>query len=386
MFSHGRPGGRPAMTGQATPGSGPAPITVLRPLLPRAAEVLPYLDRIDATRIYSNYGPLCLELQQGLARWLGAKAGVGGVRVVTASSGTTAIEIALRARALPGRRFCLMPAFTFIASAHAVCNAGLEPVLTDVEEARFTLTPALAEAAMAELPEPPAAVLVVSAFGAPPDVAGWEDFEAKHGVPVVFDAAAAVTSLRRIGRQPLAVSLHATKVFGIGEGGAVITTDAALADRLAANTGFGFVGTDRVSAERAGNYRISEYAAAVGLAVLAGIDAKEQRLLHLGGLYAEALRNSPCRLQEGAGTEWATMTLNVVIPADRLEGSLSRLDAAGIQWRRWWGLGTHRHPAFADLRRTALPVTEELAPRVIGLPFYEGLTEAEIGRVAEALR
>ncbi|WPB83355.1 DegT/DnrJ/EryC1/StrS family aminotransferase [Sediminicoccus rosea] len=376
----------PTSQGTAELESAPAPIAVLRPLLPPATDVLPFLSRIDASRIYSNYGPLCQELQQGMARWLGAKAGTEGVRVVTASSGTTAIEIALRARALPGRRFCLMPSFTFIASAHAVCNAGLEPVLTDVEADRFTLTPALAEAALAQLPEPPAAVLVVSAFGAPPDVAAWEAFEAAHGIPVVFDAAAAVTSLRQIGHQPLAVSLHATKVFGIGEGGAVITTDGALADRLVANTGFGFASGERVSTERAGNYRISEYAAAVGLATLAGIDAKEQRLLRLGGLYAEALRNSPCRLQHGAGTEWATMTLNVVIPHERLDRTLRQLDAAGIQWRRWWGLGTHHHPAFADLRRTALPVTEDLAPRVIGLPFYEGLTEAEIGRVVEALR
>lgn len=364
----------------------PTPIAVLRPLLPPAASVLPFLGRIDATRIYSNYGPLVLELQQGMAQWLGARAGVEGVQVVTTSSGTTAIEIALRARALAGRRLCLMPSFTFVASAHAVCNAGLDPFLTDVDPETLTLTPALAEAALSGLPEPPAAVLVVSAFGAPPDLAGWEAFEATHGIPVVFDAAAAVTSLARIGLQPLAVSLHATKVFGIGEGGAVITTDVTLANRLQANTGFGFAGAERVSAERAGNYRISEYTAAIGLAALAEIEAKVGRLRQLGGLYAEALRNSPCRLQPGAGTDWVTMTLNVVVPADRLERTLKRLDGAAIQWRRWWGLGTHKHPAFANLPRTALPVTEDLAPRVIGLPFFEGLTEKEIARVAEALQ
>jgi dTDP-4-amino-4,6-dideoxygalactose transaminase len=366
------------------------PVVILRPLLPPAEVLLPFLRRIDATRIYSNYGPLWHEFSEEFSAWLGARAGIesgsGGVRVVPTSSGTTAIELALRARAQPDRRLCLMPSFTFIASAHALCNAGLEPFLLDVEESTFVLTLAIAIAALAQLPAPPAAVLVVSAFGAPPDVRGWQAFEAEHGIPVVFDAAAAATSLREIGHQPLAVSLHATKVFGIGEGGAVITTDAALADRLVAMTGFGYVGSERVSSFRGGNYRISEYTAAVGLAVLADIEAREHRLLALGTRYAEALRNLPCRLQQGAGTDWATMTLNVVVPADRLEVTLARLEAGAVQWRRWWGLGTHRHPAFAGLPRANLSVTEQLAPRVIGIPFYDGLPAAHLARVADALR
>lgn len=363
-----------------------APVAVLRPHLPPADAILPFLREIDGSRIYSNYGPLWQRFRQDMAAWLRRRAGVEAtVHVVPTSSGTTAIEIALRDRAVPGRRLCLMPSFTFIASAHAVCNAGLEPYLLDVDEASFVLTPEIVAAALPGLREPPAAILVISAFGAPPDTLAWEAFEAEHGIPVVFDAAAAVTSLRGIGPAPLCVSLHATKVFGIGEGGAVITTDAALADRLVAMTGFGFAGAERVASLRGGNYRISEYAAAVGLAVLDVIEEKERRLFEVGAHYAEALRNSPCRMQPGAGTEWATMTLNVVVPPDRLDAVLRKLDAAQVQWRRWWGLGTHRHPAFAELPRSDLSVTESLAPRVIGLPFHDTLTPAEVERVAACL-
>lgn len=362
------------------------PVAVLRPRLPSADAILPFLREIDASRIYSNYGPLWQRFRRQFGSWLSRRAdGEPPVHVVPTSSGTTAIEIALRDRALPGRRLCLMPSFTFIASAHAVCNAGLQPHLVDVEEATLVLTPAIAAGVLKGLPEPPAAVLVISAFGAPPDVQGWEAFEAEHGIPVVFDAAAAATSLRRIGTAPLCVSLHATKVFGIGEGGAVITTDGALADRLVAMTGFGFLGAERVASLRGGNYRISEYAAAVGLATLAEIGEKERRLFAVGALYAEALRNAPCRLQPGAGTEWATMTLNVLVPPDRLDGVLAKLDAGRVQWRRWWGLGTHRQPAFADLPRSDLSVTERLAPCVIGVPFHDALTPAEVERVAACL-
>jgi len=361
------------------------PIPVLRPSLPAIDRVLPFLRRIDETRIYSNNGPLWAAFRDGFAEWLANRAAADGVCVVPTSSGTTAIEVALRLRATEGRQFCLMPSFTFIASAHAVCNAGLTPFLVDVDADALVVTPALAELAMRSMPTPPAAVLVISAFGAPPDVEAWETFEREHGVPVVFDAAAAATSLRRIGRQPLCVSLHATKVFGIGEGGAVITTDRDAAARLESMIGFGFSSGGRQSELRGGNYRISEYTAAMGLAVLQEIDAKDAALRRLGAYYARALSGSCARLQQPSGDDWATMTFNVTLPRAEAQARLDRFDAEGVAWRRWWGLGTHRHDAFADLPRDNLDVTDDIAPRVIGLPFFTDLSAAQIARVAACL-
>ncbi len=361
------------------------PVPVLRPSLPTVDRVLPFLRRIDETRLYSNHGPLWTAFREGFAEWLGHRAGILDVCVVPTSSGTTAIEVALRHRALEGRQFCLMPSFTFIASAHAVCNAGLTPFLVDVDADALALTPALAERAMRGMSAPPAAVLVISAFGAPPDVEAWEAFEQEHGVPVVFDAAAAATSLRRIGRQPLCVSLHATKVFGIGEGGAVITTDRDMAARLESMIGFGFSSGSRQSDLRGGNYRISEYTAAMGLAVLQEIDAKDAALRRLGRDYARALADSSVRLQQPSGGDWATMTFNVTLPRAEVQARLDRLDAGAVGWRRWWGLGTHHHAAFAELPRADLSVTEDIAPRVIGLPFFADLTPAQIARVAACL-
>ena len=85
-----------------------------------------------------------------------------------------------------------MPSFTFIASGHAVCNAGYEPFLVDIDERSFVITPAIAAAALRSMLESPAAVLVISAFGAPPDVPAWQAFEHDHGIPVIFDAAATI--------------------------------------------------------------------------------------------------------------------------------------------------------------------------------------------------
>jgi dTDP-4-amino-4,6-dideoxygalactose transaminase len=349
-------------------------IPVLVPKLPGTEELIPFLRRIDANHWYSNYGPLWREFRDTLTLYMSRRTGRPDLRLSFASSGTTAIELALRLRAVAGRRFCLVPSFTFIASAHAICNAGLEPFLLDIDERSLVLTPEIVERALPRLPEAPAAVLVVSAFGAPPNVRAWEAFERTHRIPVVFDAAAALMSLDTVGHQPICVSMHATKVFGIGEGGAVLSTDSGLIDRLTAMTGFGFASGSHASSIRGGNYRISEYAAAIGLAVLATIEQKVARLQSVIRCYASGLRNSRVRLQDGVGEQWATMTLNVLLPPESVKDTLGVLDRAGVEWRRWWGLGCHTHPAFAGVASLPLPATRDLAPRVIGVPCHTELS------------
>jgi dTDP-4-amino-4,6-dideoxygalactose transaminase len=356
-----------------------ATIKVLRPRLPAAAKLLPYLERIDSSRTYSNYGPLNGEF----ARRLGEL--VGGSHTTLTSNGTTAIELALRLRCAQGGH-CLMPAFTFIATAHAVCNAGLTPYLLETDPNSLALTPEIAAAALGSVPGPVAAVLVVSAFGAPPDFAGWAAFEQKHGIPVVFDAAAALTSLSGIGEQPVCVSLHATKTLGIGEGGAIFCADRGLMERATAMTGFGFVGQERLSSLRAGNYRISEYSAAVGLAGLDGLPARIQEMRELTAAYASRLEGKAVRLQQGVGTDWVTMTLNVIVPAGDVAATTRRLDDAKVEWRRWWGLGCHRHTGFKDVPTSDLSATDALAPRVIGLPFHDDLSPADLDRVTGCLQ
>lgn len=356
----------------------PAVIRVLLPRLPETVKLIPYLERIDRSRTYSNYGPLSGEFAQRLGEL------VGGSHTTLTSNGTTAIELALKLRSKPGG-YCLMPAFTFIASAHAVCNAGLTPFLLEADPNSLALTPEIAAAALDSVPGPISSVLVVSAFGAPPDLAGWAAFEERYGIPVVFDAAAAVTSLSGIGKQPVCVSLHATKTLGIGEGGAIFCSDSDFIARAKAMTGFGFAAAERVSSVRAGNYRISEYAAAVGLAGLDGLPRRLEEMSALTLAYASLLKGKDVHLQPGVGTDWVTMTLNVIVPAEKADATTQRLDDAKIEWRRWWGLGCHRHPAFSDVPTADLSATDILARRVIGLPFHDGLSAADLERITRCI-
>jgi dTDP-4-amino-4,6-dideoxygalactose transaminase len=194
-----------------------------------------------------------------------------------------------------------------------------------------------------------------------------------------------VTNIDSIGHQPLCFSLHATKVLGIGEAGAIVTTDQALADRTTAMTGFGFLGAGRVSEVLGGNYRISEYTAAVGLAALARLDRKIERLKCVSEAYLSRFAGLDLETQSGCGANWVTMTFNVILPQRRLEGTLARFDVQGIQWRRWWGLGCHKHQAFAGCAAADLSVTTSVAPRVIGIPFFEGIREDQVESVCAAL-
>lgn len=357
-------------------------IPVLIPSLPETDAIVPYLRRIDEAHIYSNYGPLTKAFTDRLCRFISAQSGGDPVDAALTSNGTTAIELALRYRSA-GRtgRICVMPSWTFIATAHAAANVGLTPYFTDVDPVTLALTPEIAARALSANPGDVAAVIVVSPCGAPIEIGAWEAFEEEHGVPVIFDAAAAGLNLRHVGAQPLCISLHATKALGIGEGGAIISSDAAMVAAITSMTGFGFSAGRRVSEMRGGNYRISEYAAAVGLAVLDDLDARIARLREVSLAYVAGFERIGVSMQAGFGREWLTMTANAIFDARVVAGVTAAFDESGIQWRRWYGGGCHTHPTFAACPHDGLPATRGVAETAIGVPFFPMIASEQIAQV-----
>ena len=359
---------------------------VARPRLPSAARVLPYLREIDGNAWYTNHGPLTRRFQAGLAAHWGVEAG----EVALLANATAALTLALLAAgAAPGSR-CLMPSWTFAASAGAVRAAGLVPHFVDVQPGTWAPDPDrmrhLASAGGV------GAILVVCPFGAPLDLPAWDAVQAATGVPVVVDAAAVFDTLRaggpmRPGACPLAVSLHATKVFGIGEGGALICRDPAWLERVRRLANFGFLGTR--TAELAGvNAKLSEYAAAVGLAGLDTWRDARTRWAAAARCYGRRLHGCEAApgFDPGSTGGWVSSTLNVLLPrdwdVDLDAGTFAKL---GIGTLRWWGPGCHGQPAYRDCPRQPLPVTEDLARRCTGLPFWQDITGDEVGRVCAAL-
>src|ERR1039457_1626930 len=151
-----------------------------------APEILPYLQAIDEARWYSNYGPLVTRLEQQLARRLGMTTG----GVVTTASATAGLTAALLARRAPAGSFCLMPSWTFAATAHAARAAGLIPWFHDVLRSTWALDPGAVRETLKRLAGKVGAVIAVSPFGAPLQLAPWRGLEEKTGIPGVGDAAA----------------------------------------------------------------------------------------------------------------------------------------------------------------------------------------------------
>jgi dTDP-4-amino-4,6-dideoxygalactose transaminase len=355
----------------------------MRPQLPRAEELLPFLSRIDEARWYSNHGPLLRELTERFA----ALFRVPPAAVSIVANGTVALSAALLAAgAKPGLK-CLLPSWTFVGSAAAVWGANMVPHFVDVSPDTWMLDPAQLRK-RTDLHEV-GAVMVVSAFGSPVDTAAWDGFTEETGIPVVIDGAASFDTVASIaaaapGRSPIMISLHATKVFGVGEGGLLLSTDEALIRRFNQVCNFGV--WDSPAGQILGyNGKLSEYNAAVGLAMLETWNERRALVAKLTDLYARRLKAVPAASTvPGYGSGWVSCYCNVrtATPAGPV---IETLKAAGIETRRWWQSGVHVQKAYQHFPRDPLPVTEALAARVFGLPFFHDLSDEQVERVVTAL-
>ena len=366
-------------------------IKLLIPDLPCADALLPWLRRIDASRRYTNFGPLVQELEQTLAQdWPTAKAGtqLSPLQVLTMNTGTAPLELAIAAMDLPMAGEVLLPAFTFPATASAVLRNGLQVLFADVASDSWQLTPEMARAAAAQ--RPLALVIPVAVFGCPLDVDAWDDFVADTGIPVLMDAAAAFGNQAIGHRCHATFSLHATKPFGVGEGGLFVTRDAELAAKVKRLANFGFK-QGRVWAAGS-NAKMSEYAAAVGLCQWARRNQLESRRASLWTSYRSALAALPgVSLQSGftgAANVPANVVLRLPIAAEQVLAALLR---EGIETRRWYYPPLQRHPAFAacpifvPLNDSVMPVTESLAEYSLGLPWHGFLRTQDLARIQRVL-
>jgi len=359
-----------------------AQIRVLVPDLPVADALIEALRGIDARRWYTNGGALSVEFERALAALVARRSKVAQ-HCVTTSSGSTALEIALACLRLPASSRVLLPAYTFPATANAVLRAGHVPVLCDICPDTWSLTPALARAALAR--ERFDAVLPVAVFGVPLPVEAWDAFGVETGVPVIIDAAAALGAMGGAQRAVIAYSLHATKPLGIGEGGVVATASAAFAARVRRMANHGFESGEVTTPGT--NARLSEYAAAIGLAQLARWPCVFARRRAIWNRYRDGLADvRGVSLQAGTDDPPAVLTVTTDVAAEAVARSLAR---DSIETRRWYAPPLHRHRAYANVAHAVpagdLPVTTHVAAHAIGLPFHTALSMDDVDRVVRAL-
>lgn len=314
----------------------------------------------------------------------------GAAHAVGVGNGLDALTLALRAAGVGPGDEVIVPSHTFAATWLAVIQAGARPVPVEPDPASCTIT---AEAAGAALSPRTAAILPVSLYGHPVDMDPILALAADRGLFVLEDAAqshGAEYRGRRTGglAHATAFSFYPTKNLGaLGDGGAVTTSDAGLAERLRKLRNYG--SARKYEHELAGvNSRLDELQAAFLRARLPRLEAANARRRAHAAAYGKALAGVPGLILPGEAV-WARHVyhLYVVRCADRAAAQV-RLDAAGVQTLIHYPTACHRQPAFAELGFKAgqFPLAERLAAEVLSLPMWPAMAPQAVEQAAEALR
>jgi perosamine synthetase len=307
---------------------------------------------------------------------------------VAVSSGTSALELALMALRIGPGDEVLVPALTWPSPAHAVRLRGATPVLVDVDPAEWNAT---AEAFAKARTERTRAAIAIDQFGAPARHGAIA--EALNGLPVIEDAACAIGSVidgRPAGSFGIVAcfSFHPRKVITTGEGGAVVTDDPILAERLRVLRNHGQAEPGSF-VEAAGNHRMTEVAAAIGLCQLARLPKMLAHRQKLGDVYRAELADLPLTPQRWAeGARGNEQTFGVILhptavpPRDVVIDKLrARRVQAGIL-----SYALHRLPSVGPQPDDAFPAASALADRGLALPMHAELDDDDLDVVVAAIR
>jgi perosamine synthetase len=366
-----------------SPAHGPA----IRPVIPvyrpdlSGNERRYVLDCIDSSWI-SSLGVYIEQFECALAEATGA------AHAVAVCNGTVALHLALHCLGVGPGDEVIVPSFTYIASVNTIAQTGATPVFADCRAADWMLDPA--DVARRITPRT-RALLPVHLYGGAADMPALMALARAHGLAVVEDCAEALGTTiagRHVGLfgEVGTFSFFGNKTVTCGEGGMVICTDAALAQRLRMVKGQGQSLTRRYWHEMLGfNYRMTNIAAAIGLAQIERLGPTLARKRAIGRQYRAMLAALPVTFQaideRVAASDWlVSLLLPPGVDRDRL---MAAMFSRGVDTRPVFYCA-HQMPMYAA--GAVLPVSEDIAARGISLPSYPTLTELEMERVAESLR
>ena len=246
--------------------------------LPTFNKTKKYYEQIDKNLIYSNNGPLVRQLKKSLAE----KFNIDQNYLTITSNGTVSLKTILRAiielKLEMGQiheknfsdLYCLVPSFTFVASAMSIIESGLQPIFIDIEGDNGLISPITVKRFLEKKivdRDKIIAIMPVSPFGAKINKNQWVEFKNEHDIEIVYDEAWCFDSFNDVSLSPSAISLHASKSFGCGEGGLIISKDTEITNHCKKFINFGF-DNNKISQIVGTKGKMSEYNAAVALANL----------------------------------------------------------------------------------------------------------------------
>jgi dTDP-4-amino-4,6-dideoxygalactose transaminase len=339
-------------------------------------------------RWFTNAGQLVQELEARLCEFLGVR------HCIVICNGTVALQIACHALQLSGE--VIVPAFTFVATAHALQWEGTRPIFAEVDPRTHNIDPTKVQELITERTS---AIVGVHVWGRACDTVALEAIAERHELPVIYDAAHAFgckhagEMIGNFGRCEV-FSFHATKFFNSFEGGAIATNDDELANKIRLMKNFGFVKLDTV-VHLGTNGKMPEICAAMGLACFEKLDEIVAVNRRNHQLYEDGLAGLPgIRLLSYADQEGSNWQY-IVVEVDEAEAGLSRdalveaLHAGKVRARRYFYPGCHRMEPYKTLypdQVERLPATDALCQRVLVLPTGTAVSPEDIGYVCDLIR
>ena len=362
------------------------PIPLAKPELGAREEEL-VLEVLRSGRL--SLGPMGERFERAFAEWLGVE------DAVAVSSGTTGLHLGVRALGWGAGDEVLTSPFSFVASANCLLYEGARPVFCDVDPATLNLDP---EAAAGAVGERTKGILPVHIFGYPAAMPELEALASRHGLSILEDACEALGAVdsegRRVGaRGNLATfAFYANKQMTTGEGGMIVPRDPDEAVRLRSerNQGravdMGWLDHDRLGF----NYRLSDLAAALGVAQVEKLDSLLEHRAAVAQMYEARLAGlegvrTPIAGRGSEVRSWFVYPVRLAAGIDR-DATIARLAERGVASKAYLPC-IHLFPHLRELgyREGQFPVAEAAAADSLALPFFPAMGEEQVERVCQEL-
>jgi perosamine synthetase len=336
-----------------------------------------------------SLGPMGERFERELAAWLGVE------DAVAVSSGTTALHLGVRALEWGRGDEVLTSPFSFVASANCLLYEGAKPVFCDVDPVTLNLHPAAAAAAVGERTK---GILPIHIFGYPAAMPELEALAARHGLGVLEDACEAIGAVDSEGRAAGArgnlatFAFYANKQMTTGEGGMIVPSDSQAAARLRSERNQGRA-ADMGWLDHGGlgfNYRLSDLAAALGVAQVEKLDSLLGRRTAVAALYEQRLAGVegvavPIAARGQERRSWFVYVVRLADGVDR-DATIAQLAARGIASKAYLPC-IHLFPQLRELgyREGQFPVAEAASAHSLALPFFPAMSEGQVDRVCQEL-
>ena len=353
-------------------------INVTKTYLPDREKYKKYVDEIFENGWVTNNGPMVKKLEKRLAEYLGVK------NIVLVANGTIALEISYRT--LKIKDSAITTPFSFVATTSSLVTNNIKPIFADINQKTLNIDP---KNIKNTITKNTSAVVPVHVFGNSCEVEKIEEIAKENNLKVIYDAAHAF-NVQYKGKSILnygdisTLSFHATKLFHTVEGGALIINDDSLARKARYLINFGIKNTESIP-ELGTNAKMNEFEAVMGLCILDEIDNIKQKRKEVYETYKEELLGLVEQQQQNKNATQNYSYFPIILENEKQSLEVQKnLNKKQIFPRRYF------YPSLNTLAyiepKQHMPVSKDIASRILCLPIYPGLKKIEQLRIINILR